>query len=106
MQEEKEQKGEPVNPEASDLNYINVKQVVIGNSSALFISITHRNAQIFNNPFGGDISCCSLRLDRCHKSSSRAVDQILRQGRLSCLLNAAPRVHQRIITSMNSNWYQ
>lgn len=76
MREEKEQKGEPVNPEASDPNYINVKQVVISKSSMLFISITHRNAQIFNNPFGGYISCCSLRLDRCHKSTLQALDRI------------------------------
>lgn len=28
MQEEQERKGEPVNPEAFDVNYINVKQVL------------------------------------------------------------------------------
>jgi len=43
MQEE-ERTGEPVNPEASDVNYINVKQVVISEPSMLFISITHCNA--------------------------------------------------------------
>lgn len=78
MKEEKERKGEPVNPEASEVNCINVKQVVISKSSMLFISITHCNAQIFNNPFGGYISCCSLRFDRCHKSTLEALDQIFK----------------------------
>lgn len=78
MQEEKERKGEAVNPEASDVNYINVKQVVISKRSMLFISITHCNAQIFNNPFGGYISCCSLRFDRYHKSTLQALAQIFK----------------------------
>ena len=78
MQEEKKRKGEPVNPEASDVNYINVKQVLIIELSMLFISITHCNAQIFNNPFGGYISCWSLRFDRCHKSTLQALVQIFK----------------------------
>lgn len=39
MQEE-ERKGELLNPEASDVNYINVKQVLISQLGVLFISIT------------------------------------------------------------------
>lgn len=87
MQKEKKREGEPRNPEASDVNYINVKQVLISQPSTRFISITHCNVQIFNNPFGGYISCCSLRLDRCHKSTLQALGQIFKRGRLSCLLN-------------------
>lgn len=87
MQKEKKREGQPRNPEASDVNYISVKQVLISQPSARFISITHCNVQIFNNPFGDYISCCSLRFDRCHKSTLQALVQIFKRGRLSCLLN-------------------